>query len=135
MRDRVIAVLDVTWFVGLVVFAFTWSTVALVSAGVLMAAAMANGWRDRNERRSRTSWRYWTEPRVDQATHWSPTYWGTLTLACLLLGVPGYLVDPAPEGSLPGTLFMTLAVLAAFGWWRLRHAASAAGRPAEPKLR
>lgn len=129
MRDKVIAALDVAWLIGLVVFAFTWSTVVLVGTGVLMAVAASTGWQDRKDLRLRASWRYRTEPRVDQAAHWSPAYWGTLTLAFVLLSITGYRVAPAQDGSLPGNLFMTLAVLTTFGWWRSRRRHSVAVPP------
>ena len=129
MRDKAIAVVDVTWLVGLIVFAFTWSTVALVGTGVLFALALVIGWRDRKELRSCASWRYWTEPRVDQAEHWSTTYWGTVALGLLLLGVLGYAKDSPEDGSLPGNLFMGLALMAALGWWRVSRTNSVAVPP------
>lgn len=126
MRDKVIAVIDITCLVALVVCAFTWSAVALEIAGVLTAVAVGCGWRDRKDLRPRSSWRYWTEPRLDQAARWSPTYWGTLTLALLMIAVIDYRLDPAEDGIHPGNFFMTLAVMTAAGWWRARRDPAAA---------
>lgn len=113
-----IAILDVGWVAAAIAAPFTENTSVFVAAGVLLVGAVGLGWRDRNARRDRSSWRYWTEPRLDHADRWSPVYWGTATVGFGLIATVGFrhglIHDEMSTFSVPATF----ATLTGWGWWR-----------------
>ena len=122
MRDRVIAVLDVASWVGALVWAFTGLTIVVIGTGALCVLAVALGWRDRKDARPRSSWRYWSEPRIDMAERWSPIYWGVLTAAHGVLVVGGFLLSLQGDEMTAFVVPATFASLAGWGWWNVAQA-------------
>ena len=123
MRDKVIAVLDVAWIGAVLVYGFTRVPATVVAALTLAVLAVGLGWRDRKAPRSRSSWRYWTEPRpLDVVEPWSSSYWGALTSAFGLLAVLGWGLAGIDGNVSRGSLPLTLAVITGGGWWKAKQA-------------
>lgn len=122
MRDKVIAVLDLGWLIAAIVASFTFRPATVIASLTLFGAAIALGWCDRKAPRDRSSWRYWTEPRLDQPERWSTTYWtvlltgfGLLLLVRLLWGLA--VDEPSGVG-----LFGGLLALSYQGWRKAEQA-------------
>lgn len=123
MRDKVIAVLDVAWIGAALVYGFTRLPAALVASLVLAVIAVGLGWRDRKAPRSRSSWRYWTEPRpLDGVEPWSSSYWGALTAAFALLAVLGWGLAALDGDVSRGSFPLILAIITGWGWWKAEQA-------------
>ena len=130
MRDKVAAVLDITWIAAAIVWSFTVESAALVIAGALLLVRGALFALDRGSPENlldRPSWRYWTEPKIQQAERWPVTYWASLTAGLGLLAVARFLLGLQWNDMRSFGLTPTLATLTGWGWWNASKADTRAG--------